>query len=153
METSLIDTWEINNRINLYLLKSVKEEYLTDVLVSKGRNVSQQFAHIHQVRGMWLKAVKPEVLAQVTVIEKQAPITKKVLHDALVTSDNAMTQLLQEAFIKGKVKNFKPQPQAFLGYLIAHEAHHRAQIILALKQSGHPIDKKVQYGLWDWGVR
>ncbi|MCC6684737.1 MAG: hypothetical protein IT247_06675 [Bacteroidia bacterium] len=153
METSLIDTWEINNRINLYLLKSVKEEYLTDVLVSKGRNVGNQFAHMHQVRVMWLKAVKPELLAQVDTIEKSTPLTTQVLTDALVTSDNAMTQLLQEAFIKGKVKNFKPHPQAFLGYLIAHEAHHRAQIILALKQSGHPLDKKVLYGMWEWGVR
>ncbi|MBX7203869.1 MAG: DinB family protein [Bacteroidia bacterium] len=153
METSLIDTWEINNRINLYLLKSVKEEYLTDALVSKGRNTGQQFAHMHNVRLMWLKVAKPELMEVVSKIEKEDRITKELLHDSLTASTNAMTQLLQEAFIKGRVKNFKPHPQAFLGYLIAHEAHHRAQIILALKQSGHPIDKKVQYGLWEWGVR
>ena len=53
----------------------------------------------------------------------------------------------------GRVKGFKPHAAGFLGYLIAHESHHRGQIILTLKQNGHAIDKKVQYGIWEWGVR
>ena len=53
----------------------------------------------------------------------------------------------------GKVKGFKPHVSAFLGYLISHESHHRGQIILSLKQAGHALDKKVLYGIWEWGVR
>jgi len=48
----LIETWEINNRINLYLLEAIDEAYLKDVSASKGRNVGEQFAHIHNVRLM-----------------------------------------------------------------------------------------------------
>jgi hypothetical protein len=48
----LIETWEINNRINLYLLNAIDEKYLTDISVSKGRTVGEQFAHIHNVRLM-----------------------------------------------------------------------------------------------------
>lgn len=55
----IIETWEIHNRINLYLLNAIKEEYLADVSASKGRNVGEQFAHIHNVRLMWLKAANP----------------------------------------------------------------------------------------------
>jgi len=51
------------------------------------------------------------------------------------------------------VRGFKPHVTAFLGYLLAHDAHHRSQIILALKQSGHKIDQKVGYGIWEWGSR
>jgi len=149
----LIDTWEISNRINLYLLSEIKEAHLKDVAASKGRNVGEQFAHLHNVRLMWLKVAKPELMETVSKIEKEDGITKKLLHDSLTASANAMTQLLQEAFIKEKIKGFKPHPAAFLGYLITHEAHHRGQILLALKQSGHPVDKKVQYGMWEWGVR
>jgi uncharacterized damage-inducible protein DinB len=42
---------------------------------------------------------------------------------------------------------------AFLGYLISHESHHRGQVTWALKHSGHPLDQKTSYGLWEWGVR
>jgi uncharacterized damage-inducible protein DinB len=53
----------------------------------------------------------------------------------------------------GKVKSFKPHATAFVGYLISHESHHRGQIVWTLKDTGHPLDQKVLYGLWEWGVR
>jgi len=52
-----------------------------------------------------------------------------------------------------QAEGFKPHAAAFLGYLISHESHHRGQIVLSLKQAGHPVDKKIQYGIWEWGVR
>ena len=33
----LIETWQISNRINLYLLDAISDEYLDDALLSKGR--------------------------------------------------------------------------------------------------------------------
>jgi len=35
-------------------------------------------------------------------------------------------------------------------HFIAHESHHRGNTLLTLKQSGHKIDKTVQYAIWDW---
>jgi uncharacterized damage-inducible protein DinB len=51
------------------------------------------------------------------------------------------------------VKGFKPHAVGFLGYLIAHEAHHRGQATLILKALGSPLDNKADYGMWEWGVR
>jgi len=147
-----IDTWHIHNRINLYLLDAVDEAHLKDISASKGRNVGEQFAHINNVRLMWLKASAPELLEGLDKVEKEN-ITKAILTEALTQSADAMATLLQNGLETGKIKGFKPHAAAFLGYLISHESHHRGQIMLTLKQSGHPIDKKVQFGLWEWGSR
>jgi uncharacterized damage-inducible protein DinB len=37
--------------------------------------------------------------------------------------------------------------------MISHESYHRAEIGIILTQSDHPLDKKVAYGMWEWGVR
>ena len=67
----LIETWDIHNRINLYLLDAIDEKHLPDISASKGRTVGEQFAHIHNVRLMWLKAASPELFATQAKIEKE----------------------------------------------------------------------------------
>ena len=151
--SQLVESFQIHNRIHLYLLDAIDEGHYKDISASKGRSVGDQFAHIHNVRLMWLKAAAPDLLALVNKIEKEMPLNREFLQAQLNQSAEAMAQLLERAFAEGKVKGFKPHPAAFLGYLISHESHHRGQILLALKQSGHPIDQKTQFGLWEWRVR
>ena len=154
MENQLIETWNIHNRINLYLLDAISEEALDAISASKGRNVSEQFAHIHNVRLMWLKTAAPDALEGLTKIEKGQKIDKKLLKKSLTDSGTAMEALLQKSLeTNGKIKGFKPHSTAFLGYIISHESHHRGQLALTLKQSGHKLDQKIVYGIWEWGVR
>lgn len=149
--SALTETWQIHNRINIYLLDAIEEAHLADTLSSKGRNVGEQFAHINNVRLMWLKAADASLLEGLPKMEK-GNISKENLTDAMNRSAAAIEQLFDRS-VDGKIKGFKPHATAFLGYLISHESHHRGQIMLALKQSGHPVNQKVQYGIWEWGVR
>ncbi len=150
----LIETWQIHDRINLYLLDAVDPVSLDSHSASKGRSVGEQFAHIHNVRLMWMKAAAPDLLKGLTKIENEQAKDKKLLRKSLVDSGKAMGVLLDQSLTSGgKVKGFKPHAAAFLGYLISHESHHRGQIALTLKQAGKPVDKKVAYGIWEWGVR
>jgi uncharacterized damage-inducible protein DinB len=152
MIEQVISTWQIHNRINLYLLDAIAEEHLADTASSKGRTVGEQLAHMHNVRLMWLKASAPALLDGLDKLEKDN-LTKAHLTAAFNASSAAIEQLLIQGFEAGKIKGMKPYPMTFLGYMISHESHHRGQIMLALKQSGHPVDKKVQFGLWEWGTR
>ena|SRR5215467_2476773 len=150
----LLETWEIHNRINLFLLDAIAAEHLQDVSASKGRNAGEQFAHLHNVRLMWLQVAAPDLFKKQKKIEKERATKKDLLRRSLAASADAVKALLKKSLESdSKIKGFKPHAAAFLGYLIAHESHHRGQIILTLKQNGHHIDKKVQYGIWEWGVR
>ena len=154
-EKQLLETWAIHNRINLYLLDAIDEAHLADISASKGRTVGEQIAHIHNVRLMWLQSANPALLAGLTKLERgKVALSKKILADELTASGAALEALLAQALeTGGKVKGFKPHPVAFLGYLISHESHHRGQVALSLKQAGHPLNKKVSFGLWEWGTR
>jgi uncharacterized damage-inducible protein DinB len=151
---SLVESWLIHNRINLYLLDGVATEGLTAVSASKGRNVGEQFAHVHNVRLMWLKQAAPDLLQGLEKVEKAGAADRRALRRSLEASGKAVASLLEtSANGDGRVKGFKPHVAAFLGYLISHESHHRGQIALSLKQAGMPLDKRIAYGLWEWGVR
>jgi uncharacterized damage-inducible protein DinB len=154
VEDQLVETWAIHNRINLYMLDAIPAEALGATASPKCRTVSDLFAHVHNVRLMWLKSAAPELLAGLEKLETKTVVEKAKLRTALEDSGRAIEQLLRKATAAGgKVKGFKPHATAFLGYLISHESHHRGQAGWALKISGHPLDQKTAYGLWEWGVR
>lgn len=153
-DKQFLETWDIHNRINLYLLDAIEPPALKGFSASKGRSVGEQFAHIHNVRLMWLKAAAPGLLKGLNKLEGEKASDKNMLRKSLTESGEAVKSLLKESVESGgKVKGFKPHVVAFLGYLISHESHHRGQIALSAKQSGSPIEKKALYGIWEWGVR
>jgi len=146
LEEPLLDTWCIHSRIALYLLDGIAPDALSGVSASKGRSVGGMFAHIHNVRVTWLE-LTPELMKGLKKVDKEKAADKKVLRSSLAASGQAMEALLKQSIEQGKVKGFKPHPAAFLGYAIAHEAYHFGEIGMTLKQSGHPLDEKVAYGM------
>jgi hypothetical protein len=103
---------------------------------------------------MWLKPAAPELMEGLEKVEKEQAGDKDLLRRSLAASGRAIEVLLRNGIESGgKVKGFKPHAVGFLGYLIAHESYHRAEVGMILTEAGHPLDKKVAYGLWEWGVR
>lgn len=146
----LADAYSVNARKTLDLLAAVADESLVESISSKVRTIAELFAHIHNVRLLWLEVSAPDTCKGLGKFAAKAIPSRKELNEALAASGTAMIELFRRADETGKVKSFKPHPAVFLGYAIAHEAHHRGQIGWTCKLTGRPLEKSVAYGLWEW---
>jgi len=152
LSEQLLDTWRISVRVGLHALGGVDEEALGAADLA-GRTPGQQFAHLHRVRRMWLEHTAPDLHAAVADLDEAGMGDREALRGALVASGAAIEELLRRGLDSGRIKGFKPHPTAFAGYMVAHEAYHLGDVGVRLSQAGHPLSKKVAYGLWEWGVR
>ena len=154
MSAGLLAAWKTSNEANLFLLKRLPPGGLEARYGARTRTVAAQFAHVHDVRLRWLEQAAPE---QAEGLEKMggrdAAPTAKQLEQALKASGQAVARLLEASAASGKVKAWKGPPETFLGYLAAHEAHHRGLALAALRAAGHKLPQELVFGLWDWGQR
>lgn len=150
---ALLTAFDTNDRINQYLIENLPAEaWRAEPPDGKGRTVAAIAAHMHNVRVMWLKAAAkgskiPEQLDRSKVTPAQAV-------KALEQSRVALSAVIKSALESdGRIKGFKPDVAGFFGYLVAHDAHHRGQIAMLARQSGHPLPQKAVFGMWEWGSR
>lgn len=147
----LVAAWQISARLNLFLLDALSEEQL-DTKAEKSKTVRGHIAHVHNVRLMWVKSAAPELMGGLEKLDDNSSL--KQIKKSLEASSAVVSTIVKQAVDAGKsVKGFKPSAAAFVCYLCAHEAFHRSQIELVLRQCGSPLNDKTAYGLWEWGVR
>jgi uncharacterized damage-inducible protein DinB len=146
---TLVETWRLNNRVNLRLLDALKDDQLAAIIQPRGKPVTSYFAHIHMARYYWLERRAP-ALAKGLMKVPAGSATRTTLRKALIDSSEAMAKLFTEAERTGQIKSMKLGPLGFLGYALAHEAHHRGQILLHLKLAKKPLGRDISYSLWYW---
>ena len=148
----MVRSLKINGRITVYLLENLDPAaWRASPPGGKGRDIASLFAHMISVRLMWLKAAGGTVPAiEIDKTTATVPQVRKALEESAVALQNLIAGALET---DGRIKNFKPDVAAFIGYLIAHEAHHRGQISLLARLAGFPVSKQVNFGMWEWGVR
>ena len=100
---------------------------------------------------MWLKAAKAETIPEQL---ERSTVTPEQASGALEASGLALHELCKRALESdGRIRGFRPDVAGFVGYLIAHNAHHRGQVSTLARQLGHPIPQKVMFGMWEWASR
>ena len=149
---SLLNAFNTNNRISQYLIDNLPPAaWNGKAPEGKGRNIAAIVAHMHNVRVMWLKAVKAEEIPEQA---DRAKLTQGQAVRALEQSRRALCLVLGKALAgDGRVTGFRPDVAGFIGYLIAHDAHHRGQITMLARQVGHPLPQKAMFGMWEWNSR
>jgi len=152
LKRAILQTYAVNEAANQLLLRHIPARAWRAALPegSGKKTIATIFAHLHNVRRTWLKmTVRPRRLPP--HLDRRR-CTKKQAARALARSAQAISKTVEAALARedGRVPRFPPHAVAFLCYLLAHDAHHRGQILLLARQLGYRLPGTARYGIWQW---
>jgi uncharacterized damage-inducible protein DinB len=160
---SAIEAWRIGAGATALLVAAVPAAaWSAPIPHLPRRSIRAIAAHLHNCRAMWLKTLGPEHGVPLPARVDTRRVTQRQLAPALDASAARIAELLQVAAAAGGrlpgrgafVWGAVPRGLVHLvAYTVAHEAHHRGQIVQAARQLGHPIPKRAIAGLWQWSSR
>ena len=146
-----------NERMNQMILEHLDAAAWTAKAPGKARSIAAIFTHVHNVRTKWIRLTAPHL--KVPRQLQRSHCTPKQARAGLAESAAGCEKRLAEALGGGgRIKRFvrdgwaRPWPVSpeMLCYMVAHEAHHRGQVLMLAHQLGHPLPKPVMYGIWNW---
>lgn len=156
----VIAAWRTNNRVTSALVRSLPPS-LWGVAVpgAPQRTVRSIAAHMHNVRCWWVRTLGREhgVLAPELVDRRR--VTPAQVVAALQRSSRAVEAILELGLAsQGRVppsrgyiwRNLALDVAHVLTYFVAHEGHHRGQIVMIARQTGQRLPGTVTNGLWQW---
>lgn len=161
--SQILDAWRINNRAMTFLVeKYPRALWDTALPASPRKTVRSIAAHIHNSRCSWFRDLAKFPGFRMPARVDARTVTQATLVKALDASNHQMLALFQAGIANGGdfpgVKNrfiWGATPRnavLFLGYAIAHEGHHRGQMLLIARASGHRLPKEIN-GIWQWSSR
>ncbi len=163
LEDAVLTAWRTSSRVTDYLI-----EHIPPVLWSATiprvptRTIRAVAAHVHNSRCTWIKTLGREhgIVAPVRVDHRA--VTARQLRAALEGSSLGIAALLSLGCSqggrvppsKGYVwRNLPLDVGHVLTYFVAHEAHHRGQIVMVARQLKCRLPASVAAGLWEWRTR
>jgi uncharacterized damage-inducible protein DinB len=157
---SLIAAWRTNNSVTVYLIENLPAELWPEkVPGSPRRTVHQLAVQIHNSRCMWIKMIGGKHGVKVPTAVDVRKVTPAQLKKALDRSSRGMIDLIKLGAARGGAippspwQNFPTDLVHFLTYFVAHEAHHRGQLVMLARELRHHLPKEVTSGLWQWKTR
>ncbi|MCF6409675.1 DinB family protein [Pseudalkalibacillus salsuginis] len=148
----LVEAWNTNNRINLFLLEKITDEGMNCTLSKRGGGTpAKQFAHMHNLRCDKLVNWHYPLSDIVEKLSMYDELNKERLKECLNTSGEQMALFIRQYTEEGNnFKTFKKGLVSSISYFISHESHHRGNLIQTLKLSGHRLNKDTLYAIWYW---
>ena len=159
----LLDAWRTNNRVTCFLVEHLSKELWEAKAPGAPRRTVRMIAgHIHNARCMWIKTLGKEFGIVVPRAVNRQKVSPKELIRALRRSSRGITSLLTLGFDHGGVipvssaytwRNLPLDVGHVLTYFVAHEGHHRGQIVMLARQLGYRLPAEITGGLWHFTKR
>jgi uncharacterized damage-inducible protein DinB len=163
LKNTILRAWTTNNRVTGFLFENLNDElWLANVPGAPRRTVRMIAGHIHNARCMWIKTLGKEHGIAVPQSVNRFKVERSELLHALEDSSRGITGLLTLGLERGgtipdsrayKFRNLPLDVGHVLTYFVAHEAHHRGQIVMIARQSGFRLPDEITSGLWQWSKR
>lgn len=155
----LLSAWRTNNRVTIDLVEQLPAElWRAAVPGIPSRTIRSIAAHLHNARCRWIHTLGREHGISTPERVDQHRATQKQVAAALKRSGKAMESLFALATDSGELppskgyvwRNLSLDLGHVVTYFIAHDAHHRGQIVMAARQTGHRLPSAVHGRLWRW---
>lgn len=160
LRASVLAAWRTNNRVTMQFIRGLPPAlWNLPVPGHPRRTIRTIAAHMHNSRCGWVRTLGREHGITTPSRVDYRRVTPRQLATSLKRSGAGIEALLTLGFdsndqvppSKGYVwRNLSLDVGHVLTYFIAHEAHHRGQIVMVARQTGHRLPPKVAAGLWQW---
>jgi len=159
LRATLIGAWRTNNRITVHLIEGLPTALWDVAVPGSNRTIRAVAAHLHNARCGWIKTLGREHGIATPARVDHRRVARRQLVAALNRSSKGMEALLDLGLAaggqvppsKGYVwRNLALDVGHVLTYFVAHEGHHRGQIIMVARQTGHRLPRAVTDGIWQW---
>jgi uncharacterized damage-inducible protein DinB len=163
LRASVIAAWRTNCRVTSYLVEGLPVTLWGEAIPGEPRRtVRMLLAHLHNARAAWIRTLgRPHGVAVPELVDR-----RRVGRRALVAALNRSGRGIEALLVLGlDAQNLVPPSPAYvwrnlpldvghvLTYFVAHEAHHRGQVILVARQLGQRLPAPLTDGLWQWTTR
>jgi len=163
LRETLLAAWRTNSRVTAHLVEHLPA-VLWDASVpgAPRRTVRMIAAHLHNARSRWLKTLGQEHGIPVPPLVDLRRVARRSLLSALRRSSRGIEELLELGIAAGGQvppskayvwRNLPLDVGHVLAYFVAHEGHHRGQLVMLARQLGHRLPREVTNGLWQWTTR
>jgi uncharacterized damage-inducible protein DinB len=160
---ALLASWRTNSRVTAYLVEQMPAALWDAAVPGAPRRTLRMIAgHLHNARCMWVKTLGREHGVTAPAAVDRRKVTRRALLSALKRSSNGIEALLELGLTagghvppsKGYIwRNLPLDVPHVLTYFVAHEGHHRGQIVMLARQLGHRLSPDVTGGLWQFTTR
>ncbi len=160
---TILQAWRTSSRVTAYLIERLPASLWNEPLPgAPTRTVRMVAAHLHNSRASWLRTLGREHGIPAPPLVDRRRVTRAQLLAALKRSAKGLEALLRLGIAaggrvppsKGYVwRNLPLDVGHVLSYFVAHEAHHRGQLVMVARQLGHRLPSAVTNGLWQWTTR